>query len=205
MSWRRILYNLMYHFGTPRWDTNITPPEVVAVIEGDAALPAGPALDLGCGTGTNVIYLALHGWKAIGVDFSPLAILQARQKAKDIPGATFIEGDVSQLSHLGIDGPFDFVLDIGCFHGLPAHARQAYAREVARVTRPGALFMIWAIASDRWPFLPGAPAMQDKEIAERFAKDFILERVEQGKGRWMANWYTLRRREEDLQIRKAGT
>ena len=118
MSWRRMMYSLMYRFGPPRWDTSITPPEVVAVIEGAAALPAGRALDLGCGTGTNVIYLAQHGWETIGVDFSPIAIQQARQKAKDTPGATFVEGDVSQLSHLGIQGPFDFVLDIGCFHGL---------------------------------------------------------------------------------------
>jgi SAM-dependent methyltransferase len=205
MSWRRMLYNLMYRFGTPRWDTSITPPEVVAVIEGDTAIPSGRALDLGCGSGTNVIYLARHGWEAVGVDFSPVAIAQARQKAKDTQGATFVEGDVSQLSGLGIDGPFDFVLDIGCYHGLPAHARQAYAREMARVTRPGALFMVWAIDSERWPFLPGAPAMQDKEIAERFGKDFMLERVQKGEGRWMANWYTLRRRAEDLRIRKVGT
>ena len=38
MSWRRIMYNLMYRFGAPRWDTGITPPEVVAVTEGAAAL-----------------------------------------------------------------------------------------------------------------------------------------------------------------------
>ncbi len=194
MSWRRILYNLMYRFGAPRWDTNITPPEVVAVIEGAPAVPAGRALDLGCGTGTNVIYLAHHGWEAVGVDFSPVAIQQARQKAKDTKGTTFVEGDVSQLSRLGIGGPFDFVLDIGCFHGLPVHSRQDYAREVARVTRPGGLFIIWAIASDRWPFLPGAPSTKDKEIAERFGQDFILERVQHGEGRWEANWYTLRRR-----------
>ena len=98
------------------------------------------------------------------------------------------------LSHLDIQGPFDFVLGIGCFHGLPARSRQAYVQEVARVTRPGGLFMIWAIASDRWPFLPGAPSTQDKEIAERFGQDFTLERVQKGEGRWMANWYTLRRR-----------
>lgn len=204
MSWRRILYNLMYRFGSPRWDTNITPPEVVAVIEGNAAIPAGRALDLGCGTGTNVLYLAHHGWEAVGVDFSPIAIQQARQKVKGTTEAIFVEGDVSRLSQLGIEGPFDFVLDIGCLHGLPAHARQSYAREVARVTWPGALFMIWAIASDRRPLLPGAPIMHDKEIAERFGRDFTLERVQQGEGRWTANWYTLRRRKQDLQIRKAG-
>ena len=194
MSWRRMMYSLMYRFGAPRWDTSITPPEVVAVIEGVAALPAGRALDLGCGTGTNVIYLAQHGWEAVGVDFSPTAIQQAWQKAKDTPGATFVEGDVSQLSRLGIQGPFDFVLDIGCFHGLPVHSRQAYVQEVARVTRSGAIFMIWAIASDRWPFLPGVPIMQDKEIPDRFGQDFTLEHVQNGEGRWMANWYTLRRR-----------
>jgi len=194
MSWRRIMYNLMYRFGAPRWDTGITPPEVVAVIEGAAAASAGRALDLGCGTGTNVIYLAQHGWQAVGVDFSPAAIQQARKKARDTKGATFVEGDVSQLSHLGIDGPFDFVLDIGTFHGLPARSRQAYVQEVARVTRSGGLFMIWAIAEARRPFLPGVPNTQEKEIAERFGQDFILERVEHGKGRWMANWYTLRRR-----------
>jgi SAM-dependent methyltransferase len=193
MSWRSVMYNLMYRFGTPRWDTHITPPEVVAVIAGDAALPPGRALDLGCGTGTNVIYLARHGWEAIGVDFSPLAIQQARQKAGGIPGASFVEGDVSRLSQLGIDGLFDFVLDIGCFHGLPDSARQAYAREVARVSRPGALFMLWAIASARRPLLPGVPAMQDKEIAEYFGRDFILEGIQSGKARWRANWYTLRR------------
>jgi SAM-dependent methyltransferase len=186
----------MYRLGAPRWDTGVTPPEVVSVLEGTAVSAPGRALDLGCGTGTNVIYMAQHGWKAVGVDFSPIAIQQARQKAKDTPGATFVEGDVSKLSHLGIQGPFDFVLDIGCFHGLSDHSREDYVKEVARVTRPGGLFMIWAIASDRRPFLPGLPTTQDKEIADRFGQDFKLERVQRGKGgRWKANWYILRRRE----------
>ena len=194
MSWRRTMYNLMYRFSAPRWDTNITPPEVVAVIEGAAALPVGRALDLGCGTGTNVIYMAQHAWEAVGVDFSPVAIQEALKKAENIPGTTFVEGDVSQLSHLGIQGPFDFVLDIGCFHGLSAGQRQGYVQEVARVTRSGAIFMIWAIVSDRQPCLPGIPTMREKEIAERFGQDFELERVQHGEGGWKANWYTLRRR-----------
>ena len=43
--------------------TNDTPP-----------LPAGPALDLGCGTGDSSIYLVQHGWKVTGVDFVPKAL-----------------------------------------------------------------------------------------------------------------------------------
>lgn len=194
MSWRRIMYNLMYRFSAPRWDTNITPPEVVAVIEGASALPVGRALDLGCGTGTNAIYLAQHRWEAVGVDFSPVAIQEALKKSENVKGTTFVEGDVSQLSHLGIQGPFDFVLDIGCFHGLSASQRQGYVDEVAHVTLSGAIYMIWAIVSDRQPFLPGIPSMREKEIAERFGQDFELQLVQHGEGHWKANWYTLRRR-----------
>jgi SAM-dependent methyltransferase len=187
------MYNLMYRFGTPRWDTNVTPPEVRAVIEGEAALPAGRALDLGCGTGTNVMYLVQHGWEAVGVDFSPVALREARRKAGNLPGATFIEGDVTRLTELGVSGPFDFVLDIGCFHGLPADTRSAYAREVASVTRPRALFLIWAIAA-RASRVPGEPAMGPHEAADRLGGAFAVERVESGAGRWAANWHILRRK-----------
>jgi hypothetical protein len=34
MSWRLIMYNLMYRLGAPRWDTGITPPEVVSPVQG---------------------------------------------------------------------------------------------------------------------------------------------------------------------------
>ncbi len=194
MQWRRIMYNLIYRLRTPPWDMGAAPPEVVAVIAGEHPLPAGRALDLGCGTGTNVIYLARHRWEVVGVDFSSVALQQARKKAQNIPGATFVEGDVSQLSRLGIRGPFDLVLDIACFHGLPDDQRQAYAQEVARVTRSGALFMMWAIAADGRSRPPGVPVMREEEISERFGQDFMLERVQTGEGRFMANMYTLRRR-----------
>jgi SAM-dependent methyltransferase len=194
MLWRRWMFNSLYRRGNPRWDTGITPPEVVAVIEGPDALPAGRALDLGCGTGTNAIYLARHGWDVTGVDFSPLALQQARQKAMDIPKVRFVEGDVSQLSHLNVNGPFDFVLDIGCFHGLTDQQRGRYVQEVARVTRPGAIMMLFAFTIPRRLWFPIAPRMGEHEIADRFGNDFVVERVEGGTGRWSARWYTLRRR-----------
>jgi SAM-dependent methyltransferase len=122
------------------------------VVAAVAELPPGRALDLGCGTGTNVLYLAQHGWFATGVDASSTAIESARRKADWIAGATFVEGDVTRLSHLGVDGPFDLVLDIGCYDGLPADRRDAYAQEVGRVARPGARFLVFASGPGlRWP------------------------------------------------------
>ena len=69
-------FDLQYLLGRAPWDTQVTPPEVVALIEGEGCL-AGRALDLGCGTGTNCIYLAHRGWQVVGVDFSAVAIRRA--------------------------------------------------------------------------------------------------------------------------------
>ncbi|MFQ6101503.1 MAG: class I SAM-dependent methyltransferase [Anaerolineae bacterium] len=61
-SW---LFDLQYLLGRSPWDTGVTPPEVVELIaSGD--FPPGRALDLGCGTGTNGITLARHGWEVVG-------------------------------------------------------------------------------------------------------------------------------------------
>lgn len=99
MSWRRTLFEGLFRLGRPVWDVPIQ-PELRATIEGAAALPAGRALDLGCGTSTNVVYLAQHGWEATGVDFSATAIRLARKSAAGIVGTRFVEGDVTKLRQL---------------------------------------------------------------------------------------------------------
>lgn len=85
------------------WDTQVTPPEVMEFI---ARTPPGKALDLGCGTGTNAITLARHGWRVTGVDFIPKAILAARAKAaRSGFSIDFLVASVADLSALS--GPFD--------------------------------------------------------------------------------------------------
>ena len=173
------------------------------MIEGEAALPPGRALDLGCGTGTNVVYLTKHGWEATGVDFSAAAIQQAQRKISRIASAHFIEGDVTKLRESGIQGPFDLVLDMGCYHALPACSRQAYVQEISAVMRPGAVLLMWEV-SEKNKGIPSLVRIPVSEITDRFGKDFSVERVEardfvvaRMKRRFhlKANWYELRRKE----------
>jgi cyclopropane fatty-acyl-phospholipid synthase-like methyltransferase len=182
-------YERAYRRGRTPWDTGIPPPEVV---EEASTMEPGRALDLGCGTGTTVLWLAQQGWTAVGVDFSSLAIESARRKADWTSGAMFVEGDVTRLDELEVDGPFDLVLDVGCFHGVPVRRRDAYVRQAAGVTRPGARMMIFAFGA-RWRW-PGSTRTREPEIRRRFGQAFEIERVTLGREPSGAAWFFLRRR-----------
>lgn len=114
---RQINFNLWYYFYPP-WDSGISPPELLEFI---SKHPAGKAIDLGCGTGTNVITLAQNGWQVTGIDFAPRAIQMAKNKAeRAIIKASLFVGDVTRMN--AIAGPFNLALDIGCFHGIKSRA-----------------------------------------------------------------------------------
>jgi len=136
---RKILFTYWY-FRKPPWDTNQTPPEVLEFIEQNSP---GKALDLGCGTGTNAITLAKNGWQVIGVDFVSKAIHTAQQKAQHAGVVVdFRVGDVTKLT--GIVGPFDFILDIGCYHNLSAEGMENYRQNINRLLKFGGIFLLYA-------------------------------------------------------------
>jgi SAM-dependent methyltransferase len=181
---RRLLFSAWYWLpGRRRWDTGVSPPELERFV---ASHPAGAALDLGCGTGTNVVYLARHGWATVGVDFAGRAIAKARRRARDAGvTATFLVGDVTRLP---LAGQFDLVLDIGCLHSIAASGRAGYAAGLAKVMRQGGTFLLYA-------FAPGGPAvgLTSEDVRTTFASKFDVVGVEEGRGRPSA-WYTLVRR-----------
>ena len=62
-----------------------------------AEFPRGTAIDLGCGEGGDVLWLAEHGWQATGLDISATAVGRARTEAaaRGLHGATFTAADLS--------------------------------------------------------------------------------------------------------------
>lgn len=140
---RKTFFQFTY-LGKPRWDTGITPPEVMAFLESHTP---GRALDLGCGTGTNALTLARHGWQVTGVDFVASAIQQAKAKTRQAGLKVDLrQGDVTRLP--GIQGPFDLVLDIGCFHCLSPQGRQIYVQNLEQLLSPGGTFLMYAFIKD---------------------------------------------------------
>jgi SAM-dependent methyltransferase len=144
-------FTQMYLEGPLPWDSGISPPELLAAIQGPAALPAGRALDVGCGTGTNSLTLALLGWRVLGVDFAAPAIARAEIKAAEVQpklaksggAVVFLRADVTQLAPPGAEECMNLLLDIGCLNGIPYEVRPAYARVMAQQAAPEALFLLY--------------------------------------------------------------
>lgn len=136
---RWIRYNLMY-LGKPPWDTGSSPPELIDFIQQH---PPGRAIDLGCGTGTNLLTLAEAGWLVTGVDFAIKAVSEARRKLMDagIPGEVR-SGDVSRLEV--VQGEYDLALDIGCYHGLAPSRRESYRCNLPRILKPDGYYLLYA-------------------------------------------------------------
>ena len=136
---RRLFFEYSY-FRQPPWDTGISPPELFEFIENHQP---GRAIDIGCGTGTNVITLARAGWQVTGVDFAPRAVRLARRKLKETSVRAEIQvNDATKLK--GIHGPIDLALDLGCFHGITPEGRIRYLQQLERILAPNGFWLLYA-------------------------------------------------------------
>jgi ubiquinone/menaquinone biosynthesis C-methylase UbiE len=160
---RRLLFQYWY-FSQPPWDTGISPPELLEFIE---THKPGRAIDIGCGTGTNVITLARAGWQVTGVDFAPRAIKLAKQKLKNAGvSASLSINDATKLT--GISGPFDLALDIGCFHAITKEGQAKYLDQLERILVPNG-FWLWYgfLKPDTAPSGPGLAEADLSRISTR--------------------------------------
>lgn len=174
--YRWFALNLRY-FGKPPWDTGQSPPELLDFIQNH---PAGRALDLGCGTGTNCLTLAEAGWQTTGVDLAWQALRKARTRFTD----RGLMGDFhagSVVNYKAAAGSFDLVLDIGCFHSLSDTARMEYTTNVVRWLKSDGYFLIYGHRS--WPGKPDPTRLTDSDIT-RFAEVLTLESRKDCPDRW---------------------
>jgi SAM-dependent methyltransferase len=195
----RARWETRYSEGVTPWDTQITPPEVIDFWQSGRLLPQGIALDLGCGPGTNVRYLAGLGLTAIGVEIAGAPLITARNRMRHhapqlVVRTHFVCSDVCQL-------PFDnlmatYILDVGCLHSLPRAVRPHYVDSVVANLAPGGYYHLYAFDANPEDPEPssGPVGMDSGEVAERFAPDLeLIEEVIARPDRRPCRWYLLRR------------
>jgi methyl halide transferase len=126
----------MYKQGSTPWD--IGKPDI-NLVQTVTAIPIGPcrALEIGCGTGDNTIWMSQQGFEVVGVDASDIAIQKAHEKGANANApCTFVVLDILN-SH--IEGaPFGFAFDRGCFHTVGSgEERATFAKQVHRHLEDG--------------------------------------------------------------------
>jgi SAM-dependent methyltransferase len=172
----------MYRRGAP-WESGPRPALVELCEKGRVtpeALRPGRAIDLGCGTGVDSLYLADRGFDVVGVDFSRVAIRRARAAAEQVTRSPRFEvADLRTLPNETIPGPFDLLFDGGTLDDFSPDVRPEVASVITRLARPGSMFVMWCFyarpeelprmslkGASRW----GAPPIEPGEEAALFGE-----------------------------------
>lgn len=124
------------------WDEAETPgmldgepnPHLIRETQG---LTPGTAIDAGCGTGTEAIWLATQGWRVTGADISATALGHARQRAE--AAGVVVEWVEADLTEWQPPSAVDLVVT---HYAHPAIAQLEFYDRIARWVAPGGSLLI---------------------------------------------------------------
>jgi len=103
-------------------------------------------LEVGCGTGSDLLQFAKNGSDAWGIDITPAHIRLAQERVGRLGRVCF--GDASRIPFE--DGSFDFVYSMGVLHHIDRV--EEVVKEILRVLRPGGTFKVFVY--NRWSHVP---------------------------------------------------
>ena len=90
----------------------------------------GTALDIGCGAGTDSLFLAQQGWTVTSLDFMPKALEYTQQRAEEAGvSVNPVEADITEWEP---EQAYDVVLDHGLLHNMDPVRYPAYRERVLK-------------------------------------------------------------------------
>ena len=151
-----------YVDGDMPWDTGSPDQHLVDLITSKRIMAPASVLEIGCGTGTNALWLAEQGFEVLATDVSPTAIERAS-------GAVQHESLRFQVLDFLVEdppgAPFDFVFDRGVFHIFDKPEVQArFAARVAELLAPGGRWLSLIGSTEGAPRDRGPPRRSATEI-----------------------------------------
>ena len=152
-----------YKTGDTPWDHGTPDVNLVDMVM-QRPISKCKALDVGCGTGDNAIWLAQQHFVVTGCDISQTAIEKAKEKASiSNVNCSFIVADFLNSRIPGL--PFDFVFDRGCLHSVDTdEERSRFAKNIASHLKKGGLWLTLAGNADEQLREIGPPQLTAREL-----------------------------------------
>ena len=162
-----------YASGDTPWDIGKPDVNLTQTVT-TVALEPCKALDIGCGTGDNSIWLAQKNFQVTGIDASETAVQKAREKALQAKiKCTFMVMDFLTGKITG--APFGFAFDRGCFHSFHSDKeRQKFAENVAAHLENGGLWLSLVGSADDQRPGPGPPRRTARDIVNAVEPSFEI-------------------------------
>jgi SAM-dependent methyltransferase len=156
----------------PAWDIGRPAHELQAAVREGLIRPCR-IVDLCCGSGTDAVFLARHGFHVTGIDIAPSALNLAQQKAQQAGvSVQWLLADVLALPRLK---PFDVIYDRGCYHVVRDQSLAAYLETIRRLSHPGTQLLLLASRRDEMTGVADPSGVTEEEIRYDFLSLFNLE------------------------------
>ncbi|MFA6133567.1 MAG: class I SAM-dependent methyltransferase [Phycisphaerae bacterium] len=133
-------WDARFRAGDTPWEENIPSDAMISFLKCHVR-PGSRVLDVGCGLGTNAIWMAAYGYEVEAVDISETAILQATARAAQV-GVAVKFRVMDFLEARDWNNPFQCVVDRGCLHSIRVPApREVFAQRVSEALSKGGLWI----------------------------------------------------------------
>ena len=168
-----------YQAGDTPWDIGKPDSNLIRTVTTTPIKPC-KALEIGCGTGDNAVWLSQQDFQVLGIDTSEIAIAKAEEKAsKANAKCAFLVSDIPTSRVEG--GPFGFAFDRGCFHTLGSdEERIRFAENVDGHLEKDGLWLSLLGNADEQRDGPGPPQRSARDIVNAVEPYFEIHSLVSG-------------------------